>query len=104
MLFSLNPDLALNDLLNKICSSTEKLIRDELKISNFKGWNKDHIIFTHGTHFMRHIIDFIKSDDEEYQQERMAREAEFYDRAKKGWLFDDLDPEFDDLILLDAEK
>jgi hypothetical protein len=104
ILFSLNPDIALNDLLNSICSSTVDLIQNELKINHFNGWNQDHIIFTHSTNFMRHIIDFIKADDEEYQEERMAREAEFYDRAKRGWLFDDLDPEFDDLILLDAEK
>jgi hypothetical protein len=104
MLFSLDPGIALNDLLDPICSTTDTLIRNDLKIDHFNGWNKDHIIFTHSTNFMRHIIDFIKADDEEYQEERMAREAEFYDRAKRGWLFDDLDPEFDDLILLDAER
>ena len=52
---------------------------------------------------MRHIYDFIKADDEEYQQERMAREDEMLQRAKDGWLFDDLDPEFDDLLKLDME-
>ena len=104
ILFSLNPELSFNEVLDSICTSSENLIRNDLPINNFYGWNKDHIVYTHSTHFMRHIIDFIKADDEEYQEERRAREAEFYDRAKRGWLFDDLDPEFDDLILLDHES
>ena len=103
IVFSLNPALALNDLLDMICKSAGILIKEELKITNFRGWNEDHIIFTHTTSFMSHIYDFIKADDEEYQQERMAREDEMLQRAKDGWLFDDLDPEFDDLLKLDME-
>ncbi|MFA6618563.1 MAG: hypothetical protein WCT23_05795 [Candidatus Neomarinimicrobiota bacterium] len=104
MLISLNPDIALNDLLAKILSQTEALIKNELKIKGFVGWTDDHIIYTHSTNFMRHIVDFIKADDEDYQEERKAREAEFYYRAKRCCLFDDKDPMFDDLIMLDMEE
>lgn len=103
MLISLNPDISLNDMLDKILSQTESLIKKELKLKEFEGWLNDHIIFTHSTHFMRHIIDFIKADDEDYQEEREAREAEFYYRAKRCCLFEDKDPMFDDLIMLDIE-
>lgn len=102
MLISLNPKIALDDLLETITSQTEKLLKQEIHIKGFTGWNMDHIVFTHGVHFMDHIIDFIKADDEEYQEERRAREMEFYQRAKEGWGLDD-DPNFMDLIMLDVE-
>lgn len=100
MLISLDPKVALADLLEEIMNSTENFIKKELSIKGFRNWEKDYWAYTHSTHFMDHIIDFIKADDEEYQEERRAREAYLYYRVKKGEDLDD-DPFFDELYFMD---
>ena len=101
MLFSLNPKVALADLMEDIMSSTDSLIKNELLIEGFQNWKKDYGAYTHGTHFMDHIVDFIKADDEEYQEERRAREEYLYHCARKGLDIDD-DPFFDELYFMDV--
>jgi REP element-mobilizing transposase RayT len=100
MLISLNPKVALHDLLEKIMNSTEMMMKKEIPVNGFKSWDRDYWAYTHSTNFMDHIIDFIKADDEEYQEERRAREAYLYDMRKRGGDIDD-DPFFDELYYMD---
>lgn len=100
MLISLNPKIALHDLLENIMNSTEIMLKKEIQLRGFQRWDRDYWAYTHGTNFMDHIIDFIKADDEEYQEERRAREAYLYDMRKRGGDIDD-DPFFDELYYMD---
>ncbi|MCK5816400.1 MAG: transposase [Candidatus Marinimicrobia bacterium] len=101
MLFSLNPKIALANLIENIMSSTESLIKNEFLLEGFQNWEKNYWAYTHGTHFMDHIIDFIRADDEEYQEERRAREEYLYYCSRKGRDIDD-DPFFDELYFMDV--
>ncbi len=100
MLISLDPKVALAELLEEIMDSSEALIKNELKINGFRNRERDYWAYTHSTHLMDHIIDFIMADDEAYQEERRAREAYLYHRARKGEDLDD-DPFFDELYFMD---
>lgn len=100
MLISLNPKIALHNLLENIMNSTEIMLKKEIEIKGFQSWNRDYWAYTHGTNFMDHIIDFIKADDEEYQEERRARENYLYHMRKRCTDIDD-DPFFDELFFMD---
>lgn len=100
MLISPDPKVALDDLLQEIMLSSEEMIKTKIPIKGFRNWEKDYWAYTHSIHRMDHIIDFIRAEDEEYQEERRAREAYLYDRRKRGDDIDD-DPFFDELFYMD---
>jgi len=100
MLISLDPKVALGDLLQEIMLSSEEMIWKNIPIKGFRNWEKDYWAYTHSIHRMDHIIDFIQAEDEEYQEERRAREEYLHYRARKGLDMDD-DPFFDELDYID---
>ncbi|MDD3094995.1 MAG: transposase [Candidatus Neomarinimicrobiota bacterium] len=99
-LISLDPKVALDDLLQEIMRSTEEMIRTKIPVKGFRNWEKDYWAYTHSIHRMDHIIDFIRADDEEYQEERRAREDYLYHMRKRCTDIDD-DSFFDELSFMD---
>jgi len=89
ILFSLNPDIALSELVNDIKISTERYIKENNIAPDFPGWEEGFWAYTHSIHAMDFLRDFIEQTDEYSEQRRLAREDHERDLMRKGIFPDD---------------
>jgi len=89
ILFSLNPDIALSNLVSDIKTSTETYIKENMLLQNFPGWENGYWAYTHSIHSMDFLRDFIEQTDEYSEQARMAREEHERYLMRKGIFPDD---------------
>lgn len=89
ILFSLNPDLALSNLIENIKTTTKSFILDKGLVRDFPGWETGYWAYTHSIHAMDFLRDFIEQTDEYSEQARLAREEHEHYLMQKGIFPDD---------------
>ena len=67
LVFSLNPDIALSDLVKEIKTASNKFIKNKKIFPKFSGWQKGYGAFTYSIEAKDNLINYVMNQEEHHR-------------------------------------